>query len=136
LLPLQKLIGIPAGKDPKDETDERCIGATPEETAEKLAQFQILIDEAEPLTEEEVAQKELLEKDGFFDWSKRDFQQFMKGIEKHGKYVEPKWSSHSTADDEFVGLTMRRSPRRLTTKQRAQMRSKNMPRSSGNEKTN
>ncbi len=90
MLALQKLIGIPPGKDPKDETDERCIGATPEETAEKLAQFQILIDEAEPLTEEEVAQKELLEKDGFFDWSKRDFQQFMKGIEKHGKYAEPK----------------------------------------------
>lgn len=41
---------------------------------------------AEPLTEEEQRQKEEWEAHPFFSWSKRDFQQFMRGIEKYGRH--------------------------------------------------
>lgn len=44
-------------------------------------------DIAEPLTEEETARKEELSRQGFDNWSKRDFQQFVKGIEAHGRFV-------------------------------------------------
>ena len=40
---------------------------------------------AEPLTEEEVARKEELVRHGFDNWSKRDFQQFVKAVEAHGR---------------------------------------------------
>ncbi|XP_075165023.1 chromatin-remodeling complex ATPase chain Iswi-like [Haematobia irritans] len=43
------------------------------------------IDEAEPLTEEEIAEKELLLTLGFTNWSKRDFNQFIKANEKYGR---------------------------------------------------
>lgn len=43
------------------------------------------IDEAEPLTEEELAEKESLLTQGFTNWSKRDFNQFIKANEKYGR---------------------------------------------------
>uniref|UniRef100_A0A1I8PAI2 Chromatin-remodeling complex ATPase chain Iswi n=1 Tax=Stomoxys calcitrans TaxID=35570 RepID=A0A1I8PAI2_STOCA len=43
------------------------------------------IDEAEPLTEEELAEKESLLNLGFTNWSKRDFNQFIKANEKYGR---------------------------------------------------
>ncbi|ESO93825.1 hypothetical protein LOTGIDRAFT_182249 [Lottia gigantea] len=47
------------------------------------------IDDAEPLNEEELAEKEELLKPGtnggFTNWSKRDFQQFIKANEKYGR---------------------------------------------------
>lgn len=43
------------------------------------------IDEAEPLNEEELAEKEELLKQGFNNWSKRDFNQFIKANEKYGR---------------------------------------------------
>ena len=39
---------------------------------------------AEPLTEEEQAEKEELLKQGFEDWSRRDFQQFVRSLETYG----------------------------------------------------
>ena len=71
---------------------------------EERAREQAIIDEGErrshhsricadsdipavPLTEDEIEHKEKLETQGFEDWSKRDFQQFVKGMEKHGRYV-------------------------------------------------
>lgn len=42
------------------------------------------IDEADPLTEEEIAEKEELLTQGF-NWSKRDFNQFIKACEKYGR---------------------------------------------------
>ena len=39
---------------------------------------------AEPLTEEETARKEAYIEDGFPDWSRRDFQQFVKALEAYG----------------------------------------------------
>ncbi|KAG5350414.1 hypothetical protein C0989_011178 [Termitomyces sp. Mn162] len=62
--------------------------AGPEDTPEKLeAERQVaqeFIDTAEPLTEEEMAEKEAYIEDGFPDWSRRDFQQFVKALEAHG----------------------------------------------------
>ena len=40
---------------------------------------------AEPLTEEQIEEKERLQKEGFEHWSKRDFQQLVKAYEAHGK---------------------------------------------------
>ncbi|XP_025201140.1 chromatin-remodeling complex ATPase chain Iswi [Melanaphis sacchari] len=43
------------------------------------------IDEAQPLTEEEQAEKEVLLTKGFTNWNKRDFNQFIKANEKYGR---------------------------------------------------
>ncbi|KAL0267637.1 UNVERIFIED_CONTAM: hypothetical protein PYX00_009848 [Menopon gallinae] len=43
------------------------------------------IDDAEPLTDEEVAEKEKLLTQGFTNWTKRDFNQFIKANEKYGR---------------------------------------------------
>ncbi|CAH1776599.1 unnamed protein product [Owenia fusiformis] len=43
------------------------------------------IDEAEPLDEEEQAEKERLLNEGFTGWNKRDFNQFIKANEKYGR---------------------------------------------------
>ncbi|CAH1390903.1 unnamed protein product [Nezara viridula] len=43
------------------------------------------IDEAEPLTEEELTEKEKLLTQGFTNWTKRDFNQFIKANEKYGR---------------------------------------------------
>ncbi|TFK56316.1 transcription activator snf2l1 [Heliocybe sulcata] len=60
----------------------------PEDTPEKLEAErqaeQELIDNAEPLTEEELAEKEALIAEGFEDWSRRDFQQFVRALESYG----------------------------------------------------
>ncbi|KAA0198928.1 putative global transcription activator SNF2L1 [Fasciolopsis buskii] len=58
--------------------------AGPDAERERLEQ-QLRIDEAEPLTEDEIAEKEDLLTQGFTNWSKRDFQQFIKANEKHGR---------------------------------------------------
>ena len=47
---------------------------------------QEIIDNAEPLTEEEQLEKETLIKQGFESWSKRDFQQFIRALESYGWY--------------------------------------------------
>jgi SWI/SNF-related matrix-associated actin-dependent regulator of chromatin subfamily A member 5 len=39
------------------------------------------------LTEEEIQEKEELQKQGFEDWSKRDYQQLIKAYEAHGRFV-------------------------------------------------
>jgi len=46
---------------------------------------QYKIDEAEELTEEEQEEKEELLKEGFSNWSKRDFNQFIRLHEKYGR---------------------------------------------------
>ncbi|CAG9090664.1 hypothetical protein JYU34_009443 [Plutella xylostella] len=43
------------------------------------------IDEAESLTEEELAEKDNLLTQGFTNWTKRDFNQFIKANEKYGR---------------------------------------------------
>ncbi|KAK0855947.1 chromatin remodeling complex Adenosinetriphosphatase [Friedmanniomyces endolithicus] len=56
-----------------------------EQRLEDQALEQRTIDEAEPLTEEETAEKERLSLLGFGDWNKRDFQQFVNGSGKYGR---------------------------------------------------
>ena len=43
------------------------------------------IDESEPLSEEEIAEKEDLLQQGFTNWTRRDFNQFIKANEKYGR---------------------------------------------------
>lgn len=43
------------------------------------------IDDAEPLTERERDEKDELLEQGFIDWNRRDFQQFVNGSAKHGR---------------------------------------------------
>ena len=60
-----------------------------EDTLDQRTQDQELeqknIDDAEPLTEEEIAEKEQLALEGFGEWNKRDFQQFINGSAKYGR---------------------------------------------------
>ncbi|VDO02610.1 unnamed protein product, partial [Rodentolepis nana] len=58
--------------------------AGPEEQRE-CQEEQQKIDEAQQLTPEEEAEKSELLTQGFTNWSKRDFQQFIKANEKHGR---------------------------------------------------
>ena len=46
---------------------------------------QKLIDDSEPLTDEEIAEKEELLSQGFNHWTRRDFNQFIKANEKYGR---------------------------------------------------
>lgn len=50
-----------------------------------LVEQQKRIDEAEQLSEDELAEKEQLLGHGFTSWSKRDFNQFIKANEKYGR---------------------------------------------------
>ena len=43
------------------------------------------IDDATPLTEEEQEEKARMSEEGFVDWNRRDFQQFINGCAKHGR---------------------------------------------------
>ncbi|KAF8572435.1 hypothetical protein P879_00003 [Paragonimus westermani] len=58
--------------------------AGPDAERERLEE-QMRIDEAEPLNEDELMEKDLLLSQGFTNWSKRDFHQFIKANEKHGR---------------------------------------------------
>ncbi|XP_056312442.1 SWI/SNF-related matrix-associated actin-dependent regulator of chromatin subfamily A member 5 [Danio aesculapii] len=54
-------------------------------SAEMQKEEQAKIDEAEPLNEEELEEKENLLSQGFTIWTKRDFNQFIKANEKWGR---------------------------------------------------
>ncbi|VDB85302.1 unnamed protein product [Peniophora sp. CBMAI 1063] len=69
---------IAAPRDPQTEED------TPDKLEEERKAEQEFIDSAEPLTEEELAEKDALIAQGFESWSRRDFQQFIKALEAHG----------------------------------------------------
>lgn len=43
------------------------------------------IDTAEPLTEEQTAEKESLLQSGFSNWSRRDFNQFVRAVGEYGR---------------------------------------------------
>ena len=68
-------------KAPLPEGTEEDLEAR--EADQELAQKEI--DNAEPLTEEEKAEKERLIEKGFPEWNKRDFQQFLNGSAKYGR---------------------------------------------------
>ncbi|XP_059407112.1 probable global transcription activator SNF2L1 isoform X2 [Carassius carassius] len=54
-------------------------------SAQVQKEEQAKIDEAEPLTPEETEEKEKLLTQGFTNWNKRDFNQFIKANEKYGR---------------------------------------------------
>lgn len=55
------------------------------DAAKNQKEEQKKIDEAVPLDEEEISEKESLLSEGFTNWSKRDFNQFIKANEKFGR---------------------------------------------------
>ncbi|KAJ7590813.1 P-loop containing nucleoside triphosphate hydrolase protein [Mycena floridula] len=57
---------------------------TPEKLEEERRLAQEFIDNAEPLTEAEILEKEAIAEKGFPDWSRRDYQQFIRALESHG----------------------------------------------------
>jgi SWI/SNF-related matrix-associated actin-dependent regulator of chromatin subfamily A member 5 len=68
-------------KVPLPDGDEENLA---EREAERDAQQQV-IDNATPLTDEERQEKEELATQGFGEWNKRDFQQFVNGSAKSGR---------------------------------------------------
>ncbi|WFC98297.1 hypothetical protein MYAM1_001022 [Malassezia yamatoensis] len=74
----QRSIGYQVPKPEVKDGDEAAA-------EERRAQEQKRIDEAEPLSEAEQEEKESLTTQGFSEWNRRDFQQFIKGAEKHGR---------------------------------------------------
>ncbi|KAK7051471.1 chromatin remodeling complex Adenosinetriphosphatase [Paramarasmius palmivorus] len=79
----KRLNGIPATLREPGPDD------TPESLEAERVAAQEFIDNAEPLTEEEAAQKDAYIEEGFPDWSRRDFQQFVKGLEAYGWGQDP-----------------------------------------------
>ncbi|KAK7541676.1 chromatin remodelling complex ATPase chain ISW1 [Phyllosticta citricarpa] len=57
------------------------------------------IDDAEPLTEAEKEEKDRLTQEGFADWNRRDFQQFINGSAKYGR------KNYKAIEDEVDGKT-------------------------------
>ncbi|KAL8800015.1 MAG: hypothetical protein Q9223_007420 [Gallowayella weberi] len=90
-----------------------------QEKEDEQALEQREIDDAVELTEAERNEKEILSEQGFANWNRRDFQQFINGSAKHGRnnyagiaeevdgknekeireYAKVFWQRHSTLDD-------------------------------------
>jgi len=58
-------------------------------TFNRLVNTHLLWYGAEPLAEQEQEQKQEAMRLGFEDWTRRDYQQFVKGVEQYGKSVQP-----------------------------------------------
>jgi SWI/SNF-related matrix-associated actin-dependent regulator of chromatin subfamily A member 5 len=69
-------IKVPINDGEEDDYETR-------EADQELAQREV--DNAVPLTEEEKAEKDKLITEGFPEWNKRDFQQFLNGSAKYGR---------------------------------------------------
>jgi SWI/SNF-related matrix-associated actin-dependent regulator of chromatin subfamily A member 5 len=67
---------VPLPEGPEEEASDR-------EAERALDQQEI--DNATPLTEEELEEKQRLSLQGFGDWNRRDFQQFINGSAKYGR---------------------------------------------------
>ncbi|KAH9485950.1 ISWI chromatin-remodeling complex ATPase ISW2 [Psilocybe cubensis] len=75
----KRLNGIPAvAREPAGPED------TPEVLEAERQAAQEFIDEAEPLDDDDLERKEECIRQGFPEWSRRDFQQFVRGLETHG----------------------------------------------------
>jgi SWI/SNF-related matrix-associated actin-dependent regulator of chromatin subfamily A member 5 len=64
-------------------TDREDLTESDKEAERSLEQQEI--DDATPLTEEEQEEKARMSEQGFVDWNRRDFQQFINGCAKHGR---------------------------------------------------
>ncbi|KAF8879544.1 SNF2 family N-terminal domain-containing protein [Gymnopilus junonius] len=75
----KRLNGIPAvTREPAGAED------TPEVLEKERQAAQEFIDQAEPLDDDDLERKEEYIKQGFPDWSRRDFQQLVRGLETYG----------------------------------------------------
>ncbi|PPR03483.1 hypothetical protein CVT26_007889 [Gymnopilus dilepis] len=80
----KRLNGIPAvAREPVTEED------TPEVLEKERQAAQEFIDSAEPLDDDDLERKEEYIKQGFPDWSRRDFQQLVRGLETYGWDADP-----------------------------------------------
>ncbi|KAJ2609506.1 chromatin remodeling complex Adenosinetriphosphatase [Coemansia sp. RSA 1365] len=77
LLAYRRAIGY---KVPKPEDD-----STYAQNEEARQEEQAKTDNAEPLTEAEIEEKEALSSQGFGNWNRRDFYSFMRALESHGR---------------------------------------------------
>ncbi len=68
---------------PEEESNENEAGLSEREAERDLEQKEI--DDATPLTEKEQEAKARYSEQGFHDWNRRDFQQFLNGAAKHGR---------------------------------------------------
>ncbi|EIW69137.1 hypothetical protein TREMEDRAFT_68987 [Tremella mesenterica DSM 1558] len=66
-------------------TREPEEGETAEEVEAERVEEQERINNAVPLTEEEVAEKDALAGEGFLEWKRQHFLSFIKGLEKYGR---------------------------------------------------
>lgn len=82
-------------KAPLAEGTEEDLEARQAE--QELAQEEI--DQAVPLTEEEQEEKETLAKEGYGEWNRRDFQQFVNGSAKYGRFEYEKISTEVDSKD-------------------------------------
>jgi len=72
-----------ANEIPATIREQAAPDVTPEALEAEREAEQKKIDESEPLTEEEMAEKEGLISQGFENWSRRDFQQFVRALETY-----------------------------------------------------
>ncbi|KAJ2444736.1 chromatin remodeling complex Adenosinetriphosphatase, partial [Coemansia sp. RSA 2424] len=84
LLSYRRQIGykVPRSEASEDGNESSGGGAQSEEARQAE---QARIDSAQPLTEDESAEKELLSLQGFGNWNRRDFYGFMRALENHGR---------------------------------------------------
>ncbi|KAI9719025.1 MAG: hypothetical protein M1812_003654 [Candelaria pacifica] len=68
---------------PEEYPNENESGLSEREAERDLEQKEI--DDATPLTEKEQEDKARYSEQGFLDWNRRDFQQFLNGAAKHGR---------------------------------------------------
>ncbi|KAJ2719004.1 chromatin remodeling complex Adenosinetriphosphatase [Coemansia sp. Benny D115] len=85
LLSYRRQIGykVPKAEPSADDDNDSSTSEVQSEEA-RLAE-QAKIDKAEPLTEEEIKEKEELASQGFSNWNRRDFYGFMRALENHGR---------------------------------------------------
>ncbi|KAJ1947978.1 chromatin remodeling complex Adenosinetriphosphatase, partial [Linderina pennispora] len=85
LLAYRRAIGYKVPKQDSSD-DASSVSKNSDEDEEAVRrQEQAKIDAAEPLTEEEVQEKEQLANQGFGNWNRRDFYGFMRAVETHGR---------------------------------------------------
>eukprot|EP01025_Chloroclados_australasicus_P061699 TRINITY_DN8110_c3_g1_i2.p1 TRINITY_DN8110_c3_g1~~TRINITY_DN8110_c3_g1_i2.p1 ORF type:complete len:1007 (+),score=121.42 TRINITY_DN8110_c3_g1_i2:328-3021(+) len=64
---------------------QQAAAGDADETQQMDVDAESLEEESQPLTEEELAERERLLEEGFSNWNRRDFNAFIRACEKHGR---------------------------------------------------
>ncbi|KAJ2768918.1 chromatin remodeling complex Adenosinetriphosphatase [Coemansia nantahalensis] len=83
LLAYRRAIGYRVPRAGADDESDGVAGEARSDEARRAEQ--VRIDRAEPLTEDELAEKEALVSQGFGNWNRREFFGFMRALENHGR---------------------------------------------------